>query len=248
VRDESRRRAEAFRRRAQRAGVFLDFDGSLSTIVARPELAGLVAGARDALVGLVARYPIVAIVSGRSADELAHLLDVDGITYQGLYGMEETATGITLALLPSVERAAALVPEAWVEYKGISVAVHYRAAPNPTAARAALVSALEPIAASAGLALMEGKMVLELVPADRPMKGGAVERLARERGLDAVLFAGDDVADIDAFEALDRLSDEDMLTLRVAVRGPETPAELVRRADIAVDGPGGLVEFLRILG
>lgn len=248
MRDESRRRAEAFRRRAQRAGVFLDFDGSLSAIVARPELAGPVAGARDALLGLVARYPIVAIVSGRSADELARLLDVDGITYEGLYGIEETATDITLALLPDVERAAALVPEAWVEDKRISVAVHYRAAPDPSAARAALVSALEPIAASAGLERMEGKMVLELVPAGRPLKGGAVERLARERGLDAVLFAGDDVADIDAFEALDRLSDEDMLTLRVAVQGPETPEELVRRADIAVDGPGGLVELLRILG
>lgn len=248
MRDESRRRAEAFRRRARRAGVFLDFDGSLSAIVARPELAGPVAGARDALLGLVARYPIVAIVSGRSADELARLLDVDGITYEGLYGIEETATDITLALLPGVERAAALVPEAWVEDKHISVAVHYRAAPDPSAARAALVSALEPIAASAGLELLEGKMVLELVPAGRPLKGGAVERLARERGLDAVLFAGDDVADIDAFEALDRLSDEDMLTLRVAVRGPETPEELVRRADIAVDGPGGLVELLRILG
>lgn len=248
MRDESRRRADAFRRRARRAGVFLDFDGSLSAIVARPELAGPVAGARDALLGLVARYPIVAIVSGRSADELARLLDVDGITYEGLYGIEETGTDIMLALLPGVERAAALVPEAWVEDKRISVAVHYRAAPDPSAARAALVSALEPIAASAGLELLEGKMVLELVPAGRPLKGGAVERLARERGLDAVLFAGDDVADIDAFEALDRLSDEDMLTLRVAVRGPETPEELVRRADIAVDGPEGLVELLRILG
>ena len=248
MRDATRRSAEDFRRRAERAGVFLDFDGSLSAIVARPELAAPVAGARDALIDLVARYPVVAIVSGRPADELARLLDVDGITYEGLYGMEETATDITLALLPSVERAAALVPEAWVDDKRISVAVHYRAAPDPPAARATLISALEPIAAAAGLELMEGKMVLELVPADRPMKGGAVERLARERGLDAVLFAGDDVADIDAFEALDRLPDEEMLTLRVAVRGPETPEELVRRADLAVDGPGGLVELLRVLG
>ena len=71
-------------------------------------------------------------------------------TYEGLYGMEETATDITLALLPSVERAAALVPEAWVEDKRISVAVHYRAAPDPPAARATLIAALEPIAAAAG--------------------------------------------------------------------------------------------------
>lgn len=248
MRDASRQRAEAFRRLADRAGVFLDFDGSLSAIVARPELAEPVEGARDALIGLVARYPIVAIVSGRPADELARRLDVDGITYEGLYGMEETASDITLALLPSVERAAALVPEAWVDDKRISVAVHYRAAPDPSAARRILVSALEPIAASAGLAVMEGKMVLELVPVDRPMKGGAVERLAREHEIEAVLYAGDDVADIDAFEALDRLSDEGVLAVRVAVRGPETPVELVRRADISVDGPGGLVDLLRTLG
>lgn len=248
MRAASRQRAEAFRRQAERAGVFLDFDGSLSAIVARPELAGPVAGARDALAGLVVRYPLVAIVSGRSSDDVARLLDVNGLTYEGLYGMEGAATDITLSLLPSVERAAALVPEAWVDDKRISVAVHYRGAPDPSAARRTLVAALEPIAASAGLEVMEGKMVLELVPADRPMKGGAVERLARERGLDAVLYAGDDVADIDAFAALDRLSERGVLAVRVAVRGPETPEELVRRADIAVEGPGGLVELLRTLG
>jgi trehalose 6-phosphate phosphatase len=247
VRAASRQRAEAFRRHAERAGVFLDFDGSLSAIVARPELAGPVAGARDALVGLVARYPLVAIVSGRPSDDIARLLDVNGITYEGLYGMEGAATDITLTLLPSVERAAELVPEAWVDDKHISVAVHYRGAPDPSAARRTLMAALEPIAASAGLEVMEGKMVLELVPADRPMKGGAVERLAGERALDAVLYAGDDIADIDAFAALDRLSERGVLAVRVAVRGPETPEELVRRADIAVDGPGGLVELLRAL-
>ncbi len=246
MRDASRQRTEAVRR-AERAGVFLDFDGSLSAIVERPELAAPVAGARDALVALVARYPLVAIVSGRPSDELARLLDVDGITYEGLYGMEGAATDITFTLLPSVERAAALVPEAWVEDKRISVAVHYRGARDPPAARRTLASALEPIAAAAGLEVMEGKMVLELVPADRPMKGGAVERLARERELDAVLYAGDDVADVDAFAALDRLAERGVLAVRVAVRGAETPQELVRLADIAVDGPGGLDELLRVL-
>lgn len=246
MRDASRRLAEAVRR-ADRAGIVLDFDGSLSAIVARPELATPVAGARDVLAHLVARHPLVAIVSGRPSDELERLVDVHGIVYRGLYGMEEPAADITLTLLPNVERAAALVPHAWVEDKRLSVAVHYRGAPDPSAARRVLVAALEPIAASAGLEVMEGKMVLELVPADRPMKGGAVERLARERGLDAVLYAGDDVADIDAFSALDRLSELGVLAIRVAVRGAETPEELVRRADIAVHGPGGLVGLLRAL-
>ena len=80
-------------------------------------------------------------------------------------------------------------------------------------------------------------MVLELVPRDRPMKGGAVERLAGEHGLEAVLFAGDDVADLDAFAALDRLAISGLVAVKVAVRGAETPRELVAGADLSVDGP-----------
>jgi trehalose 6-phosphate phosphatase len=87
-------------------------------------------------------------------------------------------------------------------------------------------------------------MVLEVVPPDRPMKGAAVERLAREAGLAAVLYAGDDVADLDAFAALDRLAGQGVAAVRVAVAGPETPGELLRRADVVVEGPAGLVELL----
>jgi trehalose-6-phosphatase len=68
--------------------------------------------------------------------------------------------------------------------------VHYRQAPDPVAARAALLVAPQPVATDGGLCLVEGKMVLELVPPDRPLKGGAVERLAGEHALQAVLYAG----------------------------------------------------------
>jgi trehalose 6-phosphate phosphatase len=88
-----------------------------------------------------------------------------------------------------------------------------------------------------GLDLIEGKMVIELVPRGRPMKGDAVEGLAGRNELGAVLFAGDDRADVDAFVALDRLQRRGVMTLRVAVRGDETPSELVDAADVVVDGP-----------
>jgi trehalose 6-phosphate phosphatase len=91
--------------------------------------------------------------------------------------------------------------------------------------------------------------VVEFVPPDRPLKGGAVERLVGEHELEAVLYAGDDHADLDAFAALDRLSaSEDVrATVRVAVRGPETPPAMVEAADVVVDGPEGLVDLLRTL-
>jgi trehalose 6-phosphate phosphatase len=213
--------------------------------VPRPEQARPVPGAREVLKALAGIYRVVAVVSGRRSEEVAAMVDVPGLRYFGLYGMEEAAPELMVAVAPQVEVAAEAVPEAWVEDKGASVAVHYRQAPDPARTRAALVAVLRDVASSAGLELVEGKMVIELVPPGRPRKGGAVERLVGENDLRAALFAGDDVADMDAFEALDRLRDRGLLAVKVAVAGPETPSPLVDAADLVVDGPGALVELLR---
>jgi trehalose 6-phosphate phosphatase len=228
--------------------VLLDFDGSLAPIVARPELVVPEPGAREVLAALVRRYAVVAVVTGRRAEEVAALLSVPGVRYEGLYGLQGFAPELLFALAPRVETAAAAVPEAWVEDKGVSMAVHYRSVPDPVRARVTLMAALEPIASDAGLELVEGKMVLELVPADRPMKGGTVERIAGETDLEAVLYAGDDVADLDAFAAVDRLAAAGLATVTVAVRADETPAALMEAADVVVEGPPGLVDLLRRLG
>lgn len=204
-------------------------------------------GAREALEALTGIYRVVAIVSGRRSEEVEGLLDVPGLRFFGLYGMEEAAPELMAVLAPEVEAAAAVVPEAWVENKGASVAVHYRQAPDPARARKALVLALQEVASSAGLELVEGKMVVELVPRGQPRKGGAVDRLVGENELHGALFAGDDVADLDAFEALDRLRDRGLLVVKVAVAGEDSPRSLIDAADVVVQGPGGLVELLRQL-
>jgi trehalose 6-phosphate phosphatase len=224
----------------------LDFDGSLSEIVAHPELARPVDGAREALGALADRYRLVGILTGRRSEEVAALLDVPHLRYFGLYGLEseDEAPELVAAVVPLVRSASSVVPEAWVEDKGSSVAVHYRQTPDPAAARAALLVALQPVATEGGLRLIEGKMVLELIPPDRPLKGGAVERLAETHSLRAVLYAGDDHADLEAFAALDRLANQGLDTVKVAVRGPETPEALVDASDLEVDGPAGLVELL----
>jgi trehalose 6-phosphate phosphatase len=233
------------RERADRAGILLDFDGSLSPIVDRPGEAAPVEGAREALAALVDRYRLVAIVSGRPSAELIARIDVPGLTYEGLYGLEDAAPELTHAIRPRVDAAAAVVAESWVEDKGVSLAVHYRQAPDPVRARAALLATLESVALEGGMELIEGKMVLELVPPNRPLQGGVVERLVRANALEAVLFAGDDAADLDAFAALDRLEAGGVHAIRVAVLGPETPVELAAAADLGVDGPAGLVGLLR---
>jgi trehalose 6-phosphate phosphatase len=237
-----------FRDRAASAGILLDFDGTLSEIVARPELAVPVDGAAEVLGALAERYRLVAIVTGRRSEEVAERFDVPGVRVIGLYGLETLDPGrLGVATLAGVRRAAGEVPGAWVEDKGGSVAVHYRQAADRDAARETLLVALAPVAVAAGLEAIEGKMVVELVPPGRPLKGGAIERLTGEHALAALLYAGDDLADLDAFAALDRAREAGALAVKVAVRGAETPVELIAAADVVADRPAGLLELLRSL-
>lgn len=238
-------RLSSFRAWEGRAGVLLDFDGTLSPIVAKPELARIRDGARDAIARLVGRYAVVAIVSGRTGDQLRQLVGVEGVRLAALYGLAEEATPLSSDVLDGVRSVADGVRGARVEPKGGSVAVHYRAAEDAASAQGALATGLAPVAEAAGLELLPGKMVIELVPAGRPLKEGAVERIVEEERLDAVLYAGDDVADLRAFEALDRLAERGVRTVKVAVHGRETPEALNDAADVVVDGPAGLVTLLR---
>jgi trehalose 6-phosphate phosphatase len=245
------RSLEPLTREPGRAAVLLDFDGTLSDIVARPELARPVEGARDAVAGLVGVFGLVAVVSGRRGEDVEALLGVEGVRYAGQYGLEASAGTIPVSVPAEVrsvaEAAAEQVPGAWAEHKESGVAVHFRQAPDPGAARALLAHALEPAARAAGLEVIEGKMVLEIVPAGLPRKGGAVERLLRDHGAAAAMYAGDDLADLEAFEALDRLRAGGLRAVKVAVRGAEEWPALLGAADLVVEGPAALVELLRRL-
>lgn len=239
--------------RAERAGIFLDFDGSLSEIALTPEAAVASPGAAEALERLAARFAVVAIVSGRSAAQVRERLgDPPEVRVFGLYGLEETGEGTPPwsarpieEILPSVLEVAAHIPGSLVEPKGSNLAVHYRLSPDPEGARLALMDSLGPLADVAGLRLIEGKRVVELVPSTAPSKGDVVER--EGAGLGALLYAGDDLADLEAFAAVDRLAAYGAYAVKVAVASRETPEGLLEAADLVVAGPGGLVDLLASL-
>jgi trehalose 6-phosphate phosphatase len=228
--------------RAPRAGIFLDVDGTLAPIVARPELARILPEIGPTLARLAGRLEVVAVISGRPSEQVRVLVDVDGVVIVGTHGLEDEPP-MSAEVLEEVEAAVAAVG-AWVEPKGAAAAVHFRALEDPEAAEAASTAPLAAIAAVHDLEIVPGKRILELTPAGRPRKGGAVERIARDRGLEAVLFAGDDVGDLDAFAALARLRAAGLWTCGVVARGVDTPPEVEAAADAVVDGPSGMAALL----
>ena len=232
-------------RRAVRRGFVFDFDGTLSEIVAHPEIAQVVPGAPELLARLAETNPLVVVVSGRPADQVRELIGVSNVTVVGLYGLSEAGSGGALDVARAdIEGAARMVPGSWVEDKGPSLAVHYRGSADAVDAERILIPALRRVAAANGLSVLPGKMVLELVAGPVPGKGAVVEGLAGEAGVDGCLFAGDDLADVDAFAALDGLERAGVATVKVAVRSEETPASILDAADVVVDRPAGLVRLL----
>jgi len=231
--------------RAPQAGVFLDLDGTLAPIVARPELARILPEVGPTLARIARRLEVVAVISGRPSEQVRELVDVDGVVIVGTHGLEDERS-MPADVLQEIAAAAAAVG-AWVEPKGAAAAVHFRALEDPEAAEAASRGSLAAIAVAHDLEVLPGKRILELTPGGRPRKGGAVERIARERGLEAVLFAGDDVGDLDAFAALERLRAQGLWTCGVVARGDDTPPAVEAAADVVVEGPGGIAALLASL-
>ena len=101
------------------------------------------------------------------------------------------------------------------------------------------------VAARTELHLRAAKKSLELHPPVSVDKGTIVEE--RSEGLGAVTYIGDDVGDLPAFEALDRLAEQGLAAVKVAVRTPDVSAALTQQAHVLVDGPQGALELLRSL-
>jgi trehalose 6-phosphate phosphatase len=221
------------------AGILLDVDGTLAPIVARPELARVPADTQAELRRLVKRYALVACVSGRTGEDAARLVGVEGPVYVGVHGLE---------LAPEAERWRGPLREfaastSWpVEDKGLAVVFHYREAEDEQAA----LTELRDVAARAtafGLDARFGRKVLEVRPPVPADKGTAVQALLRDRRLRCALYAGDDTTDLDAFRGLEGIE----TPVRVAVASEEGPAELREAADLVVEGPAELLHLLRRL-
>jgi trehalose-phosphatase len=222
------------------AALFLDIDGVLAPIVARPEDAAVPDDVRGELARLVARYGLVAAVTGRPRSEAELIVGVDGMRYVGEHGLELEPEAA--AFTEEIRRLADESGWPDVERKPMSVALHYRTAADPEAARRRLGEVAQR-AHERGLKARFGRRVLEILPPVATSKGTAVRRLLEESGLRRALYAGDDTTDLDGFAALDGLE----LAVRVAVASPEGPAELRARADVVVDSPASFAELLRSL-
>jgi trehalose 6-phosphate phosphatase len=242
------------------AGLLTDVDGTISRITRRTNDATVSDAARRALSRLAGQLDVVAVVTGRAVERAQQMVGVSGIGYVGNHGLEWLHDGAVVtdpgaeAARPLLEsalrdvRSAIPTSHLHVEDKRASVAIHYRLAAEPVIVGARLLEILEPYASSGSLRLIEGGLVVNLLPGIPVDKGAAARRLVDQHGLRSVAFFGDDVTDLHAFRMLRQLRDDGLVeSLIIGVGSPEGPPEVRAEADLVLEGVGEVERVLAAL-
>ena len=240
---------------APNALLVLDFDGTISHVVDRPEDAVAVEGVVELIIELTAFLP-VAFITGRPVEWLVARLSPaaeHGVEFIGLHGHERLRDGVVVPhreatpwrdVIDEVHaKVIAIAPDGVVvEPKGLGLAIHWRMAPESeewirhfTATQAQ----------ETGLVAHDTRFAIELRPPVDLDKGHAMNELVTEHSPAAVAFFGDDLVDLPAIVAM-RVHDE-IKSVAVYVHSFEGPQQMLDAADVVVESPIETVGLLAAL-
>lgn len=211
-------------RNAEHILLLTDYDGTLTPIVERPELAELPDTTRLLLQKLAHHRKFqVGIISGRAIGDLKELVGIDGIIYAGNHGLEIEGPGVKFInplaedLMPLLRllhrvlvQTLTAIKGAFVEDKGLTLSVHYRQVDESQVSEVAnAVESIVSTSRSVGkIKTTTGKKVYEIRPAVDWDKGKAIQLLmekhTRKKRGPLVIFLGDDRTDEDGFKVVNK--------------------------------------------
>lgn len=238
------------------SGLVLDFDGVLSPIVEDPATSALPPHVAAILGRLAGRLGLLAVISGRPVEFLEDRVRVPGIPLLGSYGIEQSWDGRRQVdpdaeeWLSQIHQASRVLagtlarsPGIRVEEKPVSVAVHWRQAPDHAAAAQEVRRVTAHVAGQMGLRVEPGKLVEELRPPIDVDKGSAISALLTAKKLAVLAYAGDDLGDIPALRAARKAGGYAL----VVDHGPETDPRVLDLADETFAGTEGFAAWLEKL-
>ncbi|WP_026910057.1 trehalose-phosphatase [Patulibacter minatonensis] len=252
------------REHPDRAAILLDVDGTLAPITTRAADAAVPEATRAVVAAVVARYGLVACITGRRTEDARAMVGVDGLHYVGNHGTEILRHGadgpevrpeiadweprvreLAEGLLAGTQDDGPAARDLRLEDKGPIQALHWRGADDEDASEA-VAESIGARAEAEGLVLHRGRMVLELRPPVPFDKGAAVRWLLDGRPSGPALYAGDDRTDLDAFAGLRELRSAGALTHAVCVAAVDVgaPQEVSDGADVTVAGTDGVRAML----
>jgi trehalose 6-phosphate phosphatase len=233
--------------KAKRLGLVTDMDGTISHPAETPEAAVVTPRNRELLGTFVLMLPLVAVVSGRAVRDLQARVAIPGVVYVGNHGLERWVDGGRVlnedvrqhrkALVSAMDELRPhLTVGMWLEDKYATASLHYRLTPQPEKAAQFLTPLVQEVVARYGLDMQLGKRLFEIRPPIEANKGTVLARLVEEYQLDAVIYVGDSLSDVDALNMARKLRGmETCYALGAGVVHPNNSTDISQAVSDAAD-------------
>jgi len=241
-----------------KTAIVTDIDGTISEIAPTPDEALVSPTMREKLAKLNDKFKLVAVVSGRSVLNARDMVGVKGLLYVGNHGLEYLKDGEKV-MVPGVEsflnqmKALGIELEKGdltkisglkLEDKGICLSVHYRECEDPETVRQKILETFQKSIYSKNLEVSEGRKIVEFKPPIGFDKGSILEIIIGEYGLEKIIYLGDDITDLDAFNMLEILENEgNIRSASVLILSSEIPDYVKEGASFFVNDVNEVLRF-----
>jgi trehalose 6-phosphate phosphatase len=241
--------------------IITDIDGTISEIAPAPEKALVTDSMKKELIKLKEKFGLLVIISGRSVYSAYKMVGVEGILYVGNHGLEylfegeySVAEGVE-KYLPALKQITGElkeelsdIPGILLEDKGICSSIHYRQCDEPEIARANIINSIKKCAESKNLQVAEGRKLVELKPPLGYDKGFIIHKIIEENDLKKIIYLGDDITDVDAFQKLKDLKNaNEIQSATILVLSLEIPKYIKNSASFFVHDVREVLKFFRWL-
>ena len=246
----------------EKTAIITDIDGTISKIVLNPDEAIISQIMENTLRKLANKFQLVGVVTGRSVKNAKEMLNVEGLLYIGSHGLEylkDDQSYIEPELekyLPIIKKIAQNVQNSescdikgiLFEEKGTCFTIHYRKCKDQEGTRRKILEAINGLGELENLKITEGRKIVEIRPKIGHNKGTILEKLVFENALEKIIYLGDDVTDVDAFNKLKELKKDGKVNgLGIVVVSEEVPEYVKENASFYVNGVDEVQKFFNWL-
>lgn len=240
-------------------GLMTDIDGTIGFINPDPAKARVSPVCLHYLSLLSKRLKPIAVISGRPVVQMRDMTGIEDLVYIGNHGFERWVNG-EVRLCHGAEQYATLIATTLrdlkaqldiegviPENKGATASIHFRLSRNHEVARRQILAALTNYHRAKELWIRQGRVAIELFPRAEINKGVAVGDLLREYKLRSAIYLGDDLTDVDAFQAIHNARSSAFQGLCIGVIDEETAPVVEEEADFTLNGVSEVERFLKWL-
>jgi trehalose 6-phosphate phosphatase len=242
--------------------IITDIDGTISEIGSIPKNASITPSMRSILQRLSNKFKSVGVLTGRDINDALNIIKLKKIVYMGNHGLQKFKNGkivedprvipyipVIKDIKNNLQQELDICNGFSFDYKKLSLTVHYNSCTSKDKAREKILDTISAMNINNLIKIVEGRGLIEIRPPVGHDKGTIIQEFVFENHINKIMYLGDDVNDISAFNKLKELRTQKMIQcVNILVNSDETPNYVKETADFYVKNVGETQKLLSWLG